>query len=498
MSDIQDLSLTEAVELGADDGVFFSNYFFPDETGQLSPPFHAELWDLFDGNRYSHAKIFRGGAKTTIVRHRSAKRIAYGMAHTVLFISKSEDHAMENVLWLQKQIEYNERYVRAFHLEPGKKWTGTDIEIWNRKFNYPIRVKALGIMGSVRGINVGGHRPDTIEVDDPCDEENTATPEGRLKMSDLFFGAVKESLVPESEDPTATLMLTQTPMAEGDLSDICSKSPDFATLTVGILDDQGNSRWPQRWSKEVIEEERNAAIARNQLSLWTREKLCLLVGREANEFLETWLKYWEILPPKAVYVGFIDPAPPLSDRARMAPVRTDKQAVGVCCYWRGNKYVVEYKTARDQDPDMVGKEMTRLQRKYPIRFWGVETVNYQRVLKWFLEREMSAGRLPRMNVIEIPSKYSSKSKFDRIRLAHVDRASNGRLFVHASHSEYVDQYKTFPNCTYKDLLDGVSMCDVIIPPGMEEGSGSVADESDIPSLDKIAGGEWRGAPGLVT
>lgn len=486
------VSVQEAVRLGAEDGPFYARYFFPRTVRQITPQYHYDMWDLMSHNRYASEAIFRGGAKTGTARLFGSRQIAYGISHTILFISKSEEHATESVIWLKEQVMYNERWAQAFHLIPGEKWTGGDIEIVHAIEGYTIRVKALGILGSVRGVNVKDYRPDLIIVDDPCDEENTATAEGRAKMADIFFGAIKESLAPASEAPNAGLYLLQTPLADGDLSDMCTKSEEFKTLRVGILthdtdESVAESAWPARWSKEEILTEKRSAEGRNQLSLWMREKMCLIVGRETNDFREEWLNWWEVLPPDAVYYGAIDPAPVKSDKARMLGTKGDQQAIAVCAYWRGNKYIVEYAAARDQDPDMLIRELIRLNRKYRIRAWGVEVVAYQATLKWYLEKNIREGKMAGVRIVEVPA---IKDKITRIRQAHTDRASSGKLFAHPSHVDYINQYKNFPNVSLKDIIDAVSMCDYVASTGVETGQSSgTNDESSFEDLK-----EWRQAP----
>lgn len=487
------ISPEEAVILGAADGIFFCRYFFPKVFRQTSPQFHRELWNLFATNRFSSALIFRGGAKTTIMRAIFAHRISYGLCHTGLFLGKSEGAAAEHVIWLEREVEYNELWATTFGLRKGSLWNQTECEILHKVDNYPVRLLAMGMFGSVRGINILSYRPDTIGVDDPLDEENSATPEQRQKGIDLFFGAVKESLVPASEDATARLMLTQTPFDEEDLSYVCYKSSQIASMRVGILTDEDETRaesaWPDRWTKEEILLDKKAAIERNQLSLWLREKMCLIISRETAEFLPEWLRYYTHIPPGAIYVGAIDPAPILSDKARLTGARTDLQALMVCAYWRGHKYVVEYATARDQDPESVSRELNRLATKYPIRRWGVESVAYQRTLKWYLEREMQAGRLRHIRIVEVPA---PKGKHERIVQAHSGRASSGCLHVKQEHHEFIEAFTKYPNVKYKDLLDVSAQCDMTITPRQEqaiEGEFEVIDEKAIPRLE-----DHRGCP----
>lgn len=484
----------EAVKLGAANSLFYGHYFFPQTTRQASPDFHGDVWDLFEtpSNRYANVEIFRGGAKTTLARLFTSKRIAYGISHTILYIGKSEGHAARSIEWIMQQVEYNLVWAQTFGLRKGRKWTATECEIYHGTDSYPIRIIALGITGSVRGILAGDFRPDLIVVDDPCDEENTATPEQRDKTNEIFFSAIKESLVPASEDPSAMLALLQTPLDAEDLSAVCTKSPEFASLRVGILTDENEetaeSSWAERWPKEVILSEKEASIQRNQLSIWMREKMCLIVSKETSSFLEDWLEYWTVLPPRARYVMAIDPTPILSERARMTGQKTDLQAVMIKAYWKMKQYVVEYATNRDEDPDQLVMNMDRLARKYPLLICGVEGIAYQRNLKWFIERQMKRGRLKTLHVMELGANMipGAKSKYDRIVQAHTGVASQGLLHVKPEHTEFISQFATFPNCKYKDLLDVSAMCDATIS-SRQEGYMDMGwdDESDIESLDWV-------------
>lgn len=497
MSEQVEIGIEEAVQLAAADSIFYGHYFFPDTTRQHSPEFHKEIWKLFEHpeHRYANVEIFRGGAKTTIARMFMSKRIAYGISHTILFIGKSESHAARSVDWIMQQVEYNEVWAKTFGLRKGKKWTATDCEIYHGTDEYPIRILALGISGSVRGINVGSHRPDLIVVDDPCDEENTATAEQRDKINNLFFSAIKESLVPASEDPSSMLCLLQTPLDGEDLSAVCTESEEFASMRVGILTDENEkiaeSSWPERWDKKTIVREKQAASNRNQLSLWMREKMCLIVARETSSFRSEWLEYWTVLPPKARYVMAIDPAPILSEKARMTGAKTDLQAVMVKCYWKMKQYIVEFATNRDEDPDQLVANMDRLARKYPILRCGVEGIAYQRNLKWFIERQMQRGKLKSLHVMELGAGMipGARSKYDRILQAHTGPASQGLLHVHREHTEFITQFTSHPNTKYKDLLDVSAMCDATIS-ARQEGYLSSVEEDDETGIEPLV---WRRA-----
>jgi len=489
------LTQRDLFTLCAEDSILYSQVFFSKAIRQDSPAFHTDIWRVSENPnfRYVNLKVFRGGAKTTLARVIISKRIAYGISRTILAIGKSQEHAARSIEWIMKQVEYNSKWAQFFQLRKGNKWTATECEIIHGGAGHTVRIIALGITGSVRGVNVDDYRPDLIVVDDPCDEENTATPEGRNKIERYFFGAIAESLAPESECPEAKLMLLQTPLEEGDLTDICSKDPTWKTLIYPCLTDEDDavaeSMWPARWTKEILLAQKYAAIERNQLSMWMREKMCSIITKELRTFQPEWLDYYTVLPPGARFFGAIDPAPVLSDSQRAKKTRsTDYQTLMVKAYYQQHAYIVDYTMERDQDPDEVVNWMYNMNRKYPIMRWGVEGTAYQRTLKWFVERAIKLGKLQPKQIVDLATRAD---KFQRIVQAHTGRASNGMLHVREEQTAFIEQFTMFSSTSrYKDLLDCSSLCDETISPALEgalEGDWTTLEdrEADIPDLEYL-------------
>ena len=283
----EQITLEEAVQLGAVDSEFFGQFFFSKTCRQASPPFHREMDTALDDpeNRFVDCMVFRGGAKTSKLRLLTAKRISYGLARTIVFVGKSQEHAVKSVSWLKNAVKRNSLWAESFGLKPGGKWADTEIEIIHDVLDIRITVVALGITGSVRGVNIDDYRPDLIVVDDPCDEENTATAEQRKKISDLFFGALQKSLAPASEAPHAKMVLLQTVLDDDDLISVCQRDSQWKSLTFSCFGADGQSIWPERWTTEELLKDKQAHVERNQLSLWLREMECRVVGEEGNAFL---------------------------------------------------------------------------------------------------------------------------------------------------------------------------------------------------------------------
>ena len=96
------IDLAEVVKLGAVNSSFFAKQFFPQTYRQGSPAWDKDMWEVMDSPLYRRASfsVFRGGAKTTRARLFTAKRIAYGLSKTVLYVGASEGHAARSIQWL--------------------------------------------------------------------------------------------------------------------------------------------------------------------------------------------------------------------------------------------------------------------------------------------------------------------------------------------------------------------------------------------------------------
>lgn len=471
-----DVSLDEIVALAGEDGDFYSRYFFPKTVRQESPDFHKEIDLALDGpERYVAFEIFRGGAKTTRFRLFISKRIAYGISRTILIVGKSQDHARRTVEWLMTQVETNRRWAQTFGLRKGKKWTGEEIEIFHGVDEIPIRVIALGITGSTRGIVVDDYRPDLIGIDDPCDEENTATVEQRTKTNDLLFGSLYNSLAPRSEAPEAKMVLMQTLLNGDDAISMCKRDPLWLTLSFSIYKEDGTPQWPARWTKEELDAEKAGFTARGKLHLWMREMENTLISGDMRVFNMDQLTYFTVLPDDSeltYYMG-IDPVPPPSEKEiAQGLIHKDHEVLAVTAKWKNRHFVVEYAKNKGHTPEWTLGEFFRLLAKYPIRKIRVESIAYQRTLKWLIETAMKRRRMWRQ--IDDTSSNAKQKKTYRIIDTIGNVVADKRLAIRADMVDFVDQYRDFPVVKHDDVIDAVS-----IAIHAAESDSTIAGEYDI-------------------
>ena len=490
---LENITLREAAEIAATDGAFFGEFFFPRTFRMRTPDYVRDLWDKLDEPHARHVSIqvFRGGAKTTVLRAFTAKRISYGQSNTILYIGKSQDHALRSVGWIMRQIETNPRWANTFGLSKGDKWTQEECEIKHGVDEYPIRIIANGITGSARGVNVDDYRPDLIILDDVIDDDNAATKEQRKKINDRIFGAIEKSLMRGEENPQAKLVMLQTPLDREDASELTQNDPEWHPLKFSCFDDKGNSRWEGMFATKELKKEKASAIRRNMLSLWLREMECAVVADEKRYFREHQLRYWEVLPAGMVVAIGIDPSPPKDEdpeaRKKKDP---DPEVLSAVGSFAGDVYLLEVVKIQDPNPEKTTIELARLIRKWHPIVAGVETVAYQKTLKWYIEKQMMDGKCPHLRIEPLDDK---RSKVKRIRHTFSDIVPDGKFYIHPSMLGFIEEFKDYPDVVHDDILDSVSMGIAQLIPyegiTIEGEYTDVTNQGDIPALP-----DWRSAP----
>lgn len=496
----EQVEIQEAVELGATDGAFFGEFFLPKTFRLPSPRYARTTWDSLDdpNNRNVGIQIFRGGGKTTILRAFTLKRICYGISHTIVYVGKSQSHALNSVAWIMRQIETNRTLAQTFQLRKGKKWTSEYCEIYHGVDKYPIGVLALGIEGSVRGINVDDWRPDLIVLDDVIDDENAATIEQRQKITNRIFGAIEKSLAKRSEQPHAKMVMLQTPLDRDDASELVQNDPQWHPLKFSCFGPDGKSAWEEMFPLQELLEDKQSHIRRNMLSLWMREMECKVVGDEKRYFSLSWLNIWTIYPDNLTVSIGVDPSPPKDeDPEKRKKKDPDPEVLAVCGLGRyGNikrRYILEIVEIQDPNPEKTTVEFNKLARTWHPLFAAVETVAYQKTLKWYIEKAMDEKRCARVPIESVDDKRSKIKRIRQFFTQACDSNEGSELYYHHSMKKFADQFQDYPDVSHDDILDAVTIGFSVLEPfegvTLEGEYERFDDEDDIPALEG-----WRAAP----
>ncbi len=488
------IDLGEAVKLAAVDDEIYGRTFFPNTFRQPSPPFQKRVWnDLNNPSiRYSNQRLFRGSAKTTLSRVFSSKRIAYGMSKTILYVGASEGAAARSGAWLRNNVERNKLWSGTFSLTPGRKWTDTEFEIWHDTLKTNIWCLFVGITGNIRGINFDDYRPDLIVCDDILTDENCATLEQRNKIGDLVHGALKKSLAPVIDDPNAKMVLLVTPQHKEDVSSVAKIDPTWSTIEQGCwspetaaLDvDNQISVWEDRFPTLDLRKEKKAAVKINRLSTFVKEMEVKLVTKETADFRAEWLQFYDTVAGTANVLA-IDPSPPPSD-AQLAKglVGKDPEVLQVWGRKGDNYYLRESVSSVGETPDWTITQAFRLAMTYRVMQIVVESVAYQRTLKWLLEKEMA-----RRKVYYQILPFVGANKYARIRSTFAGPASQGKIWVRPEHTNFISQFETYPNVDHDDEVDcGAIALGALINPFAASG----ADDEEYANVEPLFA--LRGAP----
>jgi len=461
LEEIEDRELV--VKAGAADPMFFCHYFFPRAYRQEDPPFARRVWrQLLDPtSRYANVMMFRGAAKTTNIRALTAYRIAYGMSRVILYVGKSDEHAVRSVGWLRRHIRFNRRWLNTFGMSRGEKFSEGTLELVHGVEGHHVFITAAGIEGSLRGINFDDYRPDLIVLDDIVDKEKVNTALAVKKMTDLVYGDILRSLEAESDNPNAMLINLGTPLMENDPTMQMSRDPMFSTIrvpcwteeTLDLPVEKQESAWPARYPSETLRKEKLSAIRTNKLYLWLQEMELQLTSPETQSFKSEWYREWDILPDRdeCEVVLVVDPVPPPSEKQIAEGLaKKDYEAFGVVLAHRSGFYVAEVMANRGHEPDWTVWAFFHLAEKWRVPVALVEQVAYQRTLQWLLRKEMKRRR----HYVQIKDfKTGRRSKHDVIVDSLVGPCSEKRVFFPPNEVELRRQFCQHPDVEHDDLLE---------------------------------------------
>ena len=506
MSEMDDVTISELIELCAIDSELFASEFFPNTVRLPSAPFHATVWKYLESSApLVNIQMYRGSGKTTLLRLFVAKRLAYTVSKTALYVGRSEEKAVQSLKWIKQQIEHNKRFTDVYRLSRGSVWQEAMCSIRNERDNTEINLVAYGVSGSIRGVNLADYRPDLIIVDDMLDEENTATADQRAKTQSLLYGALVNSLASRADSPDAKLVMLQTPFNKEDASTEALDDPAWVSVRVGcwteatqdLPDTEKISSWPHNYPSEELRAKKQSYLHRNAASIFAREWECRITSPETASFRSDWLNFYELSPPREdmVVLGAIDPVPPPSELQLAKGLKNkDYECLALIGILNQNYYLLDYSVSRGHEPNWTISEFFRLSLKWKPLCWTIETVAYQKTLQWLLRQAMIERRL-HYPVLEM---NDARSKYNRIVDCLAGPASNGVLHISRAHTEFISQFVEYPDCTHDDVLDAVSMCFLRAPQFVRHAVSGAAAQSAQSNLQRLPGQDPVHIPGHST
>ena len=222
----------------------------------------------------------------------------------------------------------------------------------------------------------------------------------------------------------------------------------------------GDALWPAKYPIDVLNRIKDNVGVYDWSALFQQKP----VSREAQEFKEEWIRYYDTCAEKMSVFITVDPAISKKDSAC-------DSVIMVCGVTEGHDiYVLDY-IAEKLNPSELLDEIFNLSKLYSPDIVGIESIAYQKALCHFLEIRMEKENLW-LNNIEIKS---SGEKETRIR-GLIPYFRHGKVFIKKGMTKLAEQLFSFPNAKLVDVIDALSMqLEIIYRPDIVK-----KETSDVP------------------
>jgi predicted phage terminase large subunit-like protein len=419
----------------------------------VTPELHAQMASWIEGpSRRKLGLVPRDHLKTSIWTIADTLRLIVCNPNVrILLANETATNASHFLRRIQAVFERNAIFrwlwpelIPDFSKRP--KWSETEMCV-PRSEDYPeSTVEVIGVGGAV----VSRHYT-RIKLDDLVGKEASESAEVMRKTIDWYLYC--ESLL---VDPRDTIDLYGTRWAYNDLYAWAEKNEEELDVFFRSSYEGGQPIWPGRFNFDELE--------RIRKKIGSFKFSCQYLNKpydpEATSFNPDWLRYYTIWGEQCVAEGLVEGPrwgemvrnmlvdPAISERSGAA--RTAIVVTGAAP--DGRKFVLDAWADRCQ-PFKMFEKIFELQDKWDCESTGVESVQYQRAIKPFLEAEAQRrGRW--INVRELRPDVRVK-KEGRIR-ALQPYFERGEIFVRRDMRELLGEYESFPVGATVDIIDALA------------------------------------------
>jgi predicted phage terminase large subunit-like protein len=444
-----------------------------------TPDFHKEGWRLFCSNNKMVALAApRGHAKTT------GMTVSYGLA-TLLFrerkfmllVSDTESQAAMFLGYFKEQLQENQPLIELFGLkrdEQGKvkfvKETETDI-IVEFEDGHKFRVIAKGAEQKLRGLIWSGTRPDIILCDDMENDELVMNKDRREKMRKWFYSALLPCISSKGIIRVVGTILHMDSLLERLMPKAYDRWSHQEPLKLwsetrrngwtsikyrAHTDDFSEVLWPEKHSKESLQQKREEYIGMGMPDVYSQEYLNIPLDESVAYFKRT--DFQEIteedakLPLK--YYITVDLAISEADRADYSVF----VIAGVDEYKRIHiKNVIRERL----DGREIVNTLINLQRVYDPELVGIEEMQVSKSIGPFLTEEMI---LQNVYLSLVKLKHGGKDKIARARSIQARMRAKTVKFEKGAdwYQAFEDELTRFPRDTHDDQVDAFAYLGLLL------------------------------------
>ncbi len=385
-----------------------------DEGEVNSPQFHYD-WsnDLLHGTTNKAIEGFRESAKTQYVLRAfplycltfpSAKRdyVVIIKNNATLAANKLKEIEREyitNPLLKANLVKINVQSGDAFDI---------DVRDSNGKI-INVRIEAYGKGASVRGLSFKDRRPKIIIIDDPQDIDDAKSDTIVKNDWDWFTSDVvflgKKSRIFMIGNNLGERCIIERVFANAD-------KLKFEVERQPIMDNEGNSSWPEMFSEEFITQEKEDFRDIGKIDTWLRERMCVALSEETQVFNKRDIMYFEPNMVEHIIKGCkisatLDPASSTELSACFRAIVIN--AITTEDHWN----IVDVPYGRWDSVELVDK-IFEVVVKYKLRDFHIEKGMLEQTLGPFIYKEMPKRKVY-FNLIPLEHAKAG-TKLERIKL----------------------------------------------------------------------------------
>lgn len=276
--------------------MFFFEMYFGHYMGAPFWDFHKEIIKYLEkeDERFMAVMAFRGSGKSSVVSMWFVlwSIIWLPQKKFIVIAAQTQQQAKQCMKNLKEELEANcflKKDLWPFE-EDGNEWNSTSLvlkQFW-------ARITVISVDQSTRWIRHKNHRPDLIICDDIENLQSMKTKEWRDNLQEWFT----KELIP-LWDPKKTRIIVLWNMLHRDSllmrikDSIDTRKRSWRFFRFPILDENWNSTWPERFSKEDIE---NLKMSIWNDIAWGTEYMLQDTGHIWQIVKPEWICWEEVLP----------------------------------------------------------------------------------------------------------------------------------------------------------------------------------------------------------
>lgn len=443
--------------------ILWGHHFLPRYFNKPTPEFHYELLEKFFNRNNEYNAYPRGFAKTTCVQLGIMYSCVNGLDEFIVLIEKTYTEAAEVLEVVREEAQTNDEILRVYGDLTKVNAKGRDQENIRDSlgdfFVNGVRLRAKGFDTPIRGLKSRHSRPTRVILDDIESDEHIDNIEQRTKYLNSYIKGV----IPAIDNDYGVIKMFGTILHDDSLLNTLIKNHNGKVYAA--WDKDRKLLWPGNWTVEKLEKKREEMrLSEKGDAAFYQEYFNEPLNDEDQIFRDEMFRYFNTLQleeikkkPHRIYT-LVDPAISKKTTADFTAIIT------VLVDAMNRVYVIEITRARLDPMETIRAIFAHYERYQPI-YVGIETVSYQKALKYFIEEEKKRANstVQSMMVVEIKPTTDKVTKIKKLQpkyaIANVFHNSDDK---NTPLLEY--ELKRFPKGTHDDMADCLSnIIEIIIP-----------------------------------